>query len=105
MQRVQMETDPGQLLSALEEVMRRAAAPTTPAATATEATPALDDLAALIAAAEKAQRRPPMVTISNAALRSAPPIVQKQPSEMSLDELNDWAIAEAIRRRGAPAAG
>lgn len=107
--RIREETSPANILAALETVLAReaaaAGAPAPAAAPAPGAKPPTMDEITQAAIASIANRLPPAVsTVSSAAVQGAPPIAQKKPETMSKDELNEWAITETLKRRGATAA-
>ncbi len=109
MARIRAETTPENILAALETVLaKEAGQESAPAASngagaAPSLTPETIEQITEAAIAAVTKRAPPG-TISSSAMRGAPPVAAKPPEAMTVDELNNWAIAEVEKRRGTAAA-
>jgi hypothetical protein len=107
-QRIATELAPAAVLAALEQVLRGEAAPEQPKPEApkSEAKPTTLSEITEQAIAEVERRARPSTVSSSTAFAGAAPIGAKKPTEMTLDELNEWSIAQAMKQRqGAAAAG
>ncbi len=100
--RIREETSPAAIVAALEQVLRQEAGLGSAGEQSADTSETIDQITERAIA--HALRRGPPSTISSAAIQGAPPVVQKRPEEMSSDELNDWAIAEAMKKHGTAAA-